>query len=212
MPNDNRVRLAAALTPGIDVSHYQSKIDWPAVAASGIRFAYVKATQGVGYTDPLFVSNVLGAYKAGVPAGAYHFMTADKPVAEQADWFRHVTFGLVGLSLPVAIDVEEHVDAADVLTWLDAADEPHNAVLYCNPTYAQVLTKECRDLTNHNLWVAEYGIEMPRVTPWMEWTFWQHSNTGSVPGISGNCDLDWFNGSPEDLQDLIDSTTKEKAT
>jgi len=40
---------------------------------------------------------------------------------------------------------------------------------------------------------------------WDAWTFWQYSETGSVPGISGSVDLDYFNGSLSDLEALTDA-------
>src|SRR5207302_823289 len=66
-------RLMMARVLGIDVSHYQGTINWPAVFASGERFAFEKATEGVTYTDPKFVTNMLAGKAAGVLMGAYHF-------------------------------------------------------------------------------------------------------------------------------------------
>jgi lysozyme len=37
---------------GVDVSHYQGAIDWRALRDSGIRFAYIKATEGARIRDP----------------------------------------------------------------------------------------------------------------------------------------------------------------
>ena len=51
---------------GIDVSHYQGEVDWPAVAASGVRFAFIKATDGVDDIDPRFAQNWAGAKLAGI--------------------------------------------------------------------------------------------------------------------------------------------------
>jgi lysozyme len=31
---------------GIDVASYQGRVNWPAVSRDGIRFAYIKATEG----------------------------------------------------------------------------------------------------------------------------------------------------------------------
>ncbi|MFD8786356.1 GH25 family lysozyme [Kitasatospora sp. NPDC059599] len=46
--------LAATQTPGLDVASYQGNVTWSSVAADGARFAYVKATEGTGYTNPYF--------------------------------------------------------------------------------------------------------------------------------------------------------------
>ena len=59
---------------GIDVSAHQRAIDWQAVAADGIEFAYVKATEGGDFTDRRFADNWAAADAAGLDRGAYHFL------------------------------------------------------------------------------------------------------------------------------------------
>ena len=60
---------------GIDVSKWNDKINWTAVAKSGIRFAFVRAGVGAskgGFTlDPKFAVNVNGAHEAGIGVGVY---------------------------------------------------------------------------------------------------------------------------------------------
>src|SRR5437763_12676400 len=58
---------------GIDVSNWQGSIDWSKVAAVGVRFAFLKASQGTTYTDPTYAANRSAARAAGARAGAYHF-------------------------------------------------------------------------------------------------------------------------------------------
>ncbi|MCC2096979.1 MAG: glycosyl hydrolase family 25, partial [Hyphomicrobiales bacterium] len=58
---------------GIDVSKYQGDIDWNAVRASGVKFAWIKATEGGDHADERFLQNWNAAKAAGVPRGAYHF-------------------------------------------------------------------------------------------------------------------------------------------
>jgi len=59
---------------GTDVSHYQGAgINWPAVKAAGVSFAWAKATEGTGFTDANFAGNEVNAKAAGVLIGAYHF-------------------------------------------------------------------------------------------------------------------------------------------
>jgi GH25 family lysozyme M1 (1,4-beta-N-acetylmuramidase) len=57
-------------------------------------------------------------------------------------------------------------------------------------------------LTRFPIWIAQYTeAQSPNVPkPWKTWTFWQHSQGGKVPGISGLLDLDRFQGSLEDLK------------
>jgi lysozyme len=64
---------------GIDVSKFQGDIDWNAVANSGIKFAWIKATEGGDYADARFQANWEGAKAAGIPHGAYHFVYWCRP-------------------------------------------------------------------------------------------------------------------------------------
>jgi lysozyme len=40
---------------------------------------------------------------------------------------------------------------------------------------------------------------------WLQWTFWQYSETGRVKGVNSSVDLDWFNGTIEELYQLAGS-------
>ena len=66
---------------GIDVSHHQGSIDWSAVAGDDVGFAFIKATEGGDHIDRRFEENWIGAAKAGIPRGAYHFFTPMPPRA-----------------------------------------------------------------------------------------------------------------------------------
>ena len=61
------------MIPGIDVSKWQGEIDWRKVTDAEVRFAYIKATEGTGYTDPCFTANWQSAQSAGLLRGAYHY-------------------------------------------------------------------------------------------------------------------------------------------
>jgi lysozyme len=67
---------------GIDVSHWNGVTDWSKVAASGISFAFIKATQNS--VDKMFLENVKGAKAAGLLIGAYHYLDNSVTTAEAA--------------------------------------------------------------------------------------------------------------------------------
>ena len=90
---------------GVDVSHYQGDIDWETLAAQGVRFAYIKATEGSGHTDERFVENAQNAALAGVPAGGYHFFSFESAGKTQAENFLSALRDQP-LSLPCAVDFE----------------------------------------------------------------------------------------------------------
>lgn len=58
---------------GIDVSAWQGDIDWIQVHDSGYVFAFVKATEGIGYSSSKFKTNMNNGRNAGMLVGAYHF-------------------------------------------------------------------------------------------------------------------------------------------
>ncbi|HET9690667.1 MAG TPA: GH25 family lysozyme, partial [Acidimicrobiales bacterium] len=96
-------------TPGIDVSNWQGQIDWGAVAAQGVRFAYIKATEATTYTDPRYGANSSGASAAGLLHGAYHFAVPNASSGTaQADFFvdHGGTWAADGRTLPPALDIE----------------------------------------------------------------------------------------------------------
>src|SRR5262245_44128113 len=92
-------------TRGIDVSHHQGQVDWARVAASGIRYAFMKATQGAGFIDSRFVANWAGAALNGVVRGAYHFFDPGATAAQQFENFTNVV-SLEPGDLAPALDLE----------------------------------------------------------------------------------------------------------
>ncbi|KAF8636215.1 hypothetical protein AX17_003701 [Amanita inopinata Kibby_2008] len=94
---------------GIDVSSYQGNVNWSTVKANGLTFAYIKATEGTGYTNPYFSSQYTGATKAGFIRGGYHFARPDISTgATQANYFLAHGGGWSGdgITLPGALDIE----------------------------------------------------------------------------------------------------------
>ncbi|MBL8588466.1 MAG: glycoside hydrolase family 25, partial [Methylobacteriaceae bacterium] len=82
-PNDYEIH-------GIDVSKYQGDIDWQAVRRAGVKFAWIKATEGGDHLDEKFALNWAQAQQAGVPRGAYHFAYWCRPPDEQINFFNKV--------------------------------------------------------------------------------------------------------------------------
>ncbi|MCQ2517411.1 MAG: glycosyl hydrolase family 25 [Lachnospiraceae bacterium] len=101
----NRLFVGSRDVCGVDVSHYQGEIDWQKLNSQGIRFAYIKATEGSSYTDDYYAINLAGAKEAGIVPGAYHFFSFDSPAETQAQHFIDVVGDLDGELIPV-IDVE----------------------------------------------------------------------------------------------------------
>lgn len=193
-------------TPGIDVSYHQDKIAWARVRKAGIRFAFIRVSDGITVADPRFDENWAGAKQARVMRGAYQFFRpAESPLA-QADLLIAAIRRDPG-ELPPVIDVEATGGktpaqlAAAVALWVERVRvrlgvEP---IVYASPAFWRDAVGGA-DLSRQPLWVAHYTSGCPRwPAPWTRWTFWQHSKTGRVPGIKGDVDLDVFAGGVEAL-------------
>jgi lysozyme len=75
---------------GIDVSHYQFKINWKQVATTdsgGIKilFVFIKATEGKTLSDRYYSYNIREARKNGIFCGAYHYYKPGTNSTEQAE-------------------------------------------------------------------------------------------------------------------------------
>lgn len=193
---------------GIDVSHFQGDVDWPAVKAAGKEFVFIKATEGDRYVDPRFQANWAGAKAAGLVRGAYHFFQPQKDAAAQAAHFL-ATVELEPGDLPPALDVEvtESVSARGIdraaVTWLEQVEAACGAtpILYSDLSFLEQYLG--LGFGRYPLWLADYSETAPAApAPWTAWTFWQSSQSGRVTGITGAVDLDVFEGRAEDWNGL----------
>jgi lysozyme len=205
---------------GIDVSHHNGAIDWKAVAHSGVVFAYVKATEGATFADHLFGANWARIKEAGMVRGAYHFFRPAAPALAQADRFLAAMGELSAGDLPPMLDLEEAGGAdrdewaglpveervAAALAWLDRVERAcgRKPVVYTRRGFLEAKLGSVGALAGYPLWVAHYTrAKRPSVPKgWTRWTFWQYSECGAVAGISGNVDMDWYDGTAEQLVKL----------
>ncbi len=192
---------------GIDVSEFQGEIDWQAVKDSGVVFAFARALEGETIVDSRFSANWQGMKAAGVARGAYDFYVAADPPEAQVKTFT----GLVTLEpgdLVPMVDIEQGSlgDSAppdlvaDFHRYLELMEQHYGVkpIIYTDPDFWNEHMDD--SFGAYPLWVADYGVESPTVPRgWEDWVLWQHSESGTVPGIDGAVDLDVFNGDLEDL-------------
>jgi GH25 family lysozyme M1 (1,4-beta-N-acetylmuramidase) len=202
----------ASYLEGIDVSYHQGFIDWQQVAAAGERFAFVRATAGTLTADTSYAANSAGAHAAGVAMGSYHFANPDwasNDASNEATWFlRNATIASGDLIPVLDLEVSNGLDPASLTiwaqTWLTQVSGATglNPIIYTTPNFWSTSMADTDWFARNGypvLWIANWTTESQPTVPaggWggTGWTFWQHSSTGSVPGISGYVDLDRFNG------------------
>lgn len=216
----NRIspEAAAAIGPnanGIDVSNHNGPIDWNQVAASGQRYAFVLATDGGSFTNPMFQQQFQGAKDAGMLAGAYHFGRPTGSAVAQADRLLN-NMGSVndGRTLPPVLDLEVSPNtggcygktSGQMHAWTQAfldrvkSQTGQQGIVYASPSFWSNCMDGSQAFADNPLWLASYGVSQPNVPGgWSNYSFWQYTNKGTVPGISGPVDMNRFQGSGADL-------------
>ena len=199
---------------GIDVSAWQATINWNDVYQDDIQFAFCKATEGIGWTDPFVHINLNNASEAGVLIGPYHFATPqiDDAIAEAEYFLSVVDDYLIDGYLRPVLDLEQGaslgIEALShwVHSWMNTIinETGIEPILYVNANYASNYLDY--SVNQYDLWIAHWTYD-PDLTPetgiWNDWDFWQYSDQGSINGITGNVDLNVFNEDTNDLQDYI---------
>jgi lysozyme len=192
---------------GMDVSHWQGTINWDTVAAAGITFSFVKATEGTTYRDPRYDFNYAEMARVGIFRGAYHFGRPGTSAVTQADFFVDTANpGSGDLLLCLDLEVTDNKTPAQVWSWTQAfVAEVQNRTgfppfIYTSPYFWTSRVGNPTDNLGCPLWIAHWNVSWPTVPrAWADWTFWQYADNGSVPGISGAVDQDTFNGAYSDL-------------
>ncbi len=196
---------------GVDVSSYQGEIDWPTLAGQGIRFAFIKATEGSSHVDERFAYNYEQAPKAGLRAGAYHFFSYDSPGETQAENFIRTVPRVQG-ALPPVVDVEFYGDkeknpparetvVRELSVLLEALEEHYNMrpILYATEkSYALYLAG---GFAEYDIWIRNV-LTVPTLPDGREWTFWQYTNRERLAGYDGKeryIDMNVFAGTAEEF-------------
>lgn len=213
---------------GIDVSHHNGKIDWNRVKKAGVQFVFIKASEGLTLGDDEYANNTKQARALGIPPGPYHFFIPTSSVAQQVKNFCNAVGSLQPGDLPPVLDVEvpsrwitSPTEAAQmqavwlgltveqrvarVIEWMDGVEKQLGVtpILYASSKFVGDILGSSPKLKKYLLWVAHYKVAAPTVpAPYTKWTFWQDSETGTVDGITGNVDTDWFNGTIAELTAL----------
>lgn len=195
---------------GIDVSEYQTAVDWNKVKAAGIDYVMVRmgyrgyGKEGKLVEDKMFRDHMAGAREAGIPAGAYFFSQAvsDEEVLKEAE-FVIKNISEYEITCPVAFDTEEiKFDAARTdglskeqftrncrLFCTELEDAGYDTVIYANMKWL-AFTLDIEELKEYEKWYADYE-PLPQCP--YEFSMWQYTETGQVPGVEGNVDLNvWF--------------------
>jgi len=190
---------------GIDVSRFQGKVDWNAVAEDGVTFAFIRVgNRGYGsgaiVDDNNFERNIKGANAAGIKVGVYFFSQAisEEEALEEAAYVLE-KIAPYQVECPVVFDMEMIAGdegRADSLSvdertqlmkvFCDAiADAGYKPMIYMNLELA-AFRINLEELESYEKWFAYYNPQM--YFPY-EYSVWQYSESGMVAGIKEPVDL-----------------------
>ena len=191
---------------GVDVSEHQGYVDWQALKDSGFEFAFIRlGYRGYGQEgriclDREFHRNIQNAQAAGFDVGVYFFAQAvnEEEALEEANFVLQNLEGYT-LQLPVVYDPESILDDEARTDNVSGEQFTKNTEVFCSAVadagydpmiYANMLWEafelDLEELSEYPLWYADY--EPTPQTPY-HFRFWQYTNQGQVPGITGNTDL-----------------------
>lgn len=195
---------AADTRLGIDVSDHQREIDWQQVAQAGIEFAFVRIgyrgySEGGIYADEYAPRNIENAQANGLDVGVYFYSQALTPgeAVEEAEFCLEFLESY-DIQLPVVFDweyvsTEARTGMMDMQTLTACAiafcetvrTAGYEAMLYANPDIARNFL-DLRQLQDYPFWLALYSDTMDYPH---RMDYWQYTAGGTVPGITGNVDI-----------------------
>ena len=196
---------------GIDISHYQGDVKWKMLEQTRqgqfpVSFIFMKATEGGDFADDKFVANFDSARAHGFIRGAYHFYNPKTDANKQADFFIR-SVKLEPGDLPPVLDIEKKSKDVkklqdDLKIWLRKVESHYGVkpIIYASYKFK---TKYLNDsvFDSYPYWIAHYYVDSVRYQG--DWKFWQHTDVGTLPGIEEKVDLNIFNGSQMELEELL---------
>lgn len=193
---------------GVDVSVYQGDIDWRNLKDEGVRFAFIKATEGASFTDRNFKYNWRKAHRAGIKTGAYHFISYDSPGDVQAHHFINTAGNRWGMMPPV-VDVEFYDEYlvnnpskdkmyAVLDAFIETVENEYRIkpIIYTNLSIYNKYISGRYD--EYPIWISSPDGIPDKLPDGREWIFCQYTFTETSPSIEGGAvhvDYNVFNGS-----------------
>ncbi|HEY4182140.1 MAG TPA: GH25 family lysozyme [Kofleriaceae bacterium] len=198
---------------GVDVSSYQADIDWSAVKGDGVKYAFIRASDGLNSIDSKFERNWSMSRAEGITHGVYQYFRPNQDPIAQADLLLDKIGGMVAADeLPPVIDIEAtgSLAPADVAAkaklWVDhvKAATGVTPIVYTGFYFWRDMVGAPSWGGEHPLWHAQYTSAACAniASPWTAWAFWQYSSSGTVAGIPGPVDMDRFDGTEAELATL----------
>ncbi|ETY74846.1 lysozyme [Lactiplantibacillus fabifermentans T30PCM01] len=199
---------------GVAVTQNDGYLDFAALQSDGLKFVYLKATQGASYTDDDFSSNYQRIVGTNLGVGVTHVFSFSSSAAAQAAYFEKTVNDNIG-NLPIAIQVQYYGNyTAKTVNVKKAQAKLRALVLKLTEHYG----RECVIWSNT---AVEKQLVKPAIKKsplWLDTTSTHHRSSrvlfmhysdravyrqnGTSQEFSGVV----FNGSASDFQSLIDQS------
>lgn len=189
--------------------------------AAGVRFCYLKASQGITIPSKVYHSRAEAARAVGIHVGPYHFADPGLDSHRQVELMLRVAGKWAPGDLPPALDLESSPASmtgsaieAWALRWLADAQMMcgRKPILYHGPRFWRERGHVPQLLAGAKLdvWRAEYHNEHAPSFPgpashpaswnlWPGYRIWQYSGNGRLPFYKGALDLNAFTGTEAEL-------------
>jgi lysozyme len=194
---------------GIDISKWQGPVDWASVRAAGTQFAFIKATEGGDHIDERFMENWMAAKRA---------VYWCRPAHEQAEWFKQnvpqdpdalppvldLEWNGQSVNCPKKVPREQALAMTRTLLREMEAHTGKRPLIYTDITFhREVLEGE---LPDYPFWIRSTAAEPQERYANRDWTFWQFTTTGRVPGVKGDVDRNTFYGTENQWRMFVASS------
>ncbi len=185
---------------GVDVSSYQTDVDFGRLKEQHIDFAYIKATEGSSHVDTSFKQKWADVVAAGMPAGAYHYFSYQSSGVTQAENFIKTVGDLDEGRLIPAVDMELTVEEVynppekdevvrGLKAFLAVVEEKYQVkpLIYAQKDYWDKYLAD--DFSSYPRWIRNvfYPVFTEVGDDWLVWQYWDR---GVLEGYSGEKYID----------------------
>lgn len=187
---------------GIDVSHYQGRINWDEVAKDPkVGYVYLKATEGTSITDDTYRRNFQECKRVGLKVGSYLFFRPQYSAKAQFDLFVSMVDTKKQDLLPL-IDAEA-IKGVSIATFQQRLlelcklfEEEYGVkpLIYTGQNFYNKNIHSNSHLREYKYFIAAYAFDEPELYGGEDYLMWQYTAHGSVRGIRGNVDQSRFVG------------------
>ncbi|MFH6942835.1 glycoside hydrolase family 25 protein [Flavobacterium sp. FlaQc-50] len=197
--------LPANYQLGVDVSHHNAKPDWAGFVKAGVRFSYIKLSEGVGTPDAKAKENAQNAVSKNIKIGYYHFCRPDtrnggtvvSDATAEANEALNLMKALPKSNLALVMDLEDQASwdtplkPADYMLWIKTfasiIQTGMNAgpIIYSRKEYLDRKLPKTHTLSNLKLWISYYPaqpncLKVTIPNGWTDWAIWQYTESGAI--------------------------------